>query len=130
MATKENFTDLREDAVWRQTVHRCALPWLERPALAQLVFFNADLMVGMDVLHAWHLGCGRDLTLGLCFESALVAKDRVAYEDALCTWSFWRWPPAKEAGACNEAFEDLLFEIKHVGGIQTFYEGQPEPQEG
>ena len=65
MASKQpplSFTDVAPSAVWRPTIQNCSLPWSKPPALAKLRFFNRYLMVGMDILHAWYLGCAPDLS--------------------------------------------------------------------
>ena len=61
-----NFTDLSPDAGWRETIFSCPPPWTVLPALAKLRFFEVK-MVSIDLLHAWHLGVARDLTLGCYF---------------------------------------------------------------
>ena len=59
------FTDLSLSAAWRDTVYNCPAPWLAKPALADLRFFSRAF-IGMDLLHVWYLGVGRDLRLVLC----------------------------------------------------------------
>ena len=58
-----NFTDLSDEAAWRATVFRCPPPWQVEPEFAKLDFFHLG-MLSMDVLHVWHLGIARDLSLG------------------------------------------------------------------
>lgn len=57
-----NFTDLSDDAPWRQTVFNCAPPWRHPPAFSSLKYFSV-CKIGLDLLHIWHLGVCRDLTL-------------------------------------------------------------------
>ena len=72
-ATKGNtdmhhtYTDVRETAPWRATMWT-TLPWLrtEVPELTGIRGFDVR-MLASDLLHTWHLGCGRDL-LGSCMK--------------------------------------------------------------
>ena len=58
-----NFTDLSDEAGWRETVFSCPPPWRRPPAFQQLQYFDCK-KIGLDLLHIWHLGVCRDLTLG------------------------------------------------------------------
>ena len=58
-----NFTDLSDSAEWKKTVFKSPTPWHHPPAFAKLQFFCIE-KVGLDLLHIWHLGVCRDLTLG------------------------------------------------------------------
>ena len=51
-------TDLSVSAGWRCDVARP--PWNSEPSLMQVEGFSLAL-VGLDLLHIWYLGCGRDL---------------------------------------------------------------------
>jgi hypothetical protein len=46
---------------WLLTVGHNGDPWEIRPALADLPGFDIRWMLGVDVLHVWHIGIGRDL---------------------------------------------------------------------
>ena len=52
------FTDVTEQATWRFQTACC--PWNTPPALLQLHNFSLQ-NIGLDILHCWHLGVGRDL---------------------------------------------------------------------
>ena len=54
-------TDLSENAEWRRSVATCPWPANSPPAIVELENFSMQT-VGLDVLHIWNLGCGRDLT--------------------------------------------------------------------
>lgn len=51
-------TDLSSHAPWKTLTPGC--PWLEDPAILELRNFSMAT-VGLDILHIWHLGTGRDL---------------------------------------------------------------------
>lgn len=51
-------TDLSSLADWKRLTS--SSPWLEEPAILKLHNFTMAT-VGLDVLHIWHLGTGRDL---------------------------------------------------------------------
>lgn len=59
---EHNYSDLSDGAVWKSTVLNCNHPWREEPALASLQWFSIK-KVSMDLLHVWHLGVARDLSL-------------------------------------------------------------------
>ena len=61
-----NFTDLSDDAGWKQTVFSSPPPWRRPPAFHGLNFFGPD-KIGLDLLHIWHLGVCRDLKLAQLF---------------------------------------------------------------
>lgn len=54
-------TDLSENAEWRRSVPTCPWPASSPPAIVELGNFSMAT-VGLDVLHIWNLGTGRDLT--------------------------------------------------------------------
>ena len=51
-------TDLSPEAAWRRLVP--TPPWHREPEILQLKHFNLAL-VGLDIMHVFYLGCGRDL---------------------------------------------------------------------
>ena len=51
-------TDLSPEAAWRRLVPKP--PWDREPEILQLKHFNLAL-VGLDIMHIFYLGCGRDL---------------------------------------------------------------------
>ena len=51
-------TDLSEGAGWRTSIPTC--PWRIPPAILELCNFSLPT-VGLDILHIWNLGAGRDL---------------------------------------------------------------------
>ena len=51
-------TDLSPEAAWRRLVP--TPPWHREPEILQLKQFNMAL-VGLDIMHIFYLGCGRDL---------------------------------------------------------------------
>ena len=55
-----NYTNLAPDAPWRSTYMAGPPPWKERPAAAKLDFFDLR-RIGLDLLHIWFLGVGRDV---------------------------------------------------------------------
>lgn len=59
------FTNIQSDAPWVATIYRDA-PWAIRPALACVDGFSLK-MLSVDILHAYHLGCGRDMC-GSCIK--------------------------------------------------------------
>ncbi|CAK9016362.1 Uncharacterized protein SCF082_LOCUS13147 [Durusdinium trenchii] len=54
-----SFTNVHPTAPWMATIYQDS-PWLVQPSLASLQGFNLK-MLAVDILHAFHLGCGRDL---------------------------------------------------------------------
>ena len=56
------YTNLADDAPWKATLYT-SLPWRSQPELTGLVGFDLR-MLQIDLLHAWHLGVGRDLCGG------------------------------------------------------------------
>lgn len=72
-ATKGNtdmtnaYTDVAEHAPWKATLWT-SLPWpiSEVPELTKVTGFDVK-MISADLLHTWHLGCGRDLA-GSCIK--------------------------------------------------------------
>jgi hypothetical protein len=47
---------------WRETIDVSPAPWEDRaPAMASLPGFHLHRTLGLDLLHIWHIGCGRDL---------------------------------------------------------------------
>ena len=58
------YTNINEDAPWRRTEHAHGdPPWEIEPALIGLVGFTI-LTLALDIMHCFHLGCGRDLVGG------------------------------------------------------------------
>ena len=55
-------TDLTETALWRCLVPSC--PWHHEPAVLKLSHFSLS-MVGLDLMHIFHLGMGRDVCASL-----------------------------------------------------------------
>lgn len=53
------YTNVNDDAAWRST-EWTTLPWQRTPELALRRGFSIK-MLAVDLLHAFHLGCGRDL---------------------------------------------------------------------
>ena len=53
------YTNLSPGALWRGTLYD-ANPWDVIPAFANLTGFDVR-MLGMDLLHLFHLGVGRDM---------------------------------------------------------------------
>jgi len=53
------YTDISEGAEWRGTLYS-TVPWEDAPPFSLLPGFNLR-MIGVDILHAWHLGVCRDL---------------------------------------------------------------------
>ena len=55
------YTNCADDAAWRDTIYT-TLPWPDdqEPSLSKLPGFNLK-MLGLDILHVFHLGTGRDL---------------------------------------------------------------------
>ena len=53
------YTDTSDEAAWLNTQY-VDEPWAVRPTLSFLPGFNIK-MLGLDILHIWHLGVGRDL---------------------------------------------------------------------
>ena len=53
------YTNCADDAPWRDTIYT-TLPWDEEPSLSKPPGFNLK-MLGLDILHIFHLGTGRDL---------------------------------------------------------------------
>lgn len=51
-------TDLSSDAAWKSVLPPC--PWSVEPAILELQNFSLGT-VGLDILHIWHIGTGRDL---------------------------------------------------------------------
>ena len=51
-------TDLSDQARWKNIVPSC--PWSVPPSILELQNFSLAT-VGLDVLHLWHIGTGRDL---------------------------------------------------------------------
>eukprot|EP00435_Cladocopium_sp_Y103_P033071 s2703_g8.t1 len=70
-ATKGNvdmtntYTDVRDQAPWKAT-EWATVPWATVPELTHVRGFHIQ-MLASDLLHTWHLGCGRDL-LGSCLK--------------------------------------------------------------
>ena len=54
-----SFTNLNDGCPWMGTLFQQD-PWSIKPSLADLEGFNLQ-MLSVDLLHAFHLGCGRDL---------------------------------------------------------------------
>ena len=54
-----SYTNLHPGAAWRNTIWT-SLPWVQTPELANCRGFDPT-MLAADLLHVWHLGCGRDL---------------------------------------------------------------------
>ncbi len=54
-----SYTNTSSDAPWLQTEYR-DLPWDVQPTLSLLPGFRIE-MLGLDILHIFHLGVGRDL---------------------------------------------------------------------
>ena len=54
-----SYTNLHPGAAWRNTIWS-TLPWVETPELANCRAFDPRMLAG-DLLHIFHLGCGRDL---------------------------------------------------------------------
>lgn len=52
------FTDITDEAEWRSQVP--TVPWDVVPSLLQIHNFSL-MSAGIDLLHSWHLGLGRDL---------------------------------------------------------------------
>ena len=61
------YTDVAEHAPWKATLWT-SLPWpiSEVPELTKVTGFDVK-MISADLLHTWHLGCGRDLA-GSCIK--------------------------------------------------------------
>ena len=55
-----SYTDVSDDAAWRGTIGQME-PWDSQPCLLRVSGFSWSLMIGIDVLHAWHIGHGRDM---------------------------------------------------------------------
>ena len=53
------YSNINDDAPWRPTEYT-RLPWGVQPALALLCGFSLS-MIGLDIMHAFHLGVGRDV---------------------------------------------------------------------
>jgi len=53
------YTNTASDAPWLQTEYQ-DIPWDVEPSLARLPGFRIE-MLGLDILHIFHLGVGRDL---------------------------------------------------------------------
>ena len=66
-----SYTNVADDAPWKMTEFATE-PWSEMPAYALLPGFSLR-MVGIDILHAFHLGIGRDLIGSVIRE---MARDR------------------------------------------------------
>ena len=65
------FTNVREDAPWANTLFSTA-PWHVYPKLMEIKYFRLD-MVMFDLMHIWHLGCGRDVA-GTCIKELTKAR--------------------------------------------------------
>ena len=65
------FTNVREDAPWANTLFSTA-PWEVYPNLMQIKYFRLEMVV-FDLMHVWHLGCGRDIA-GTCIKELTKAK--------------------------------------------------------
>ena len=57
-----NYTDLTESARWKDTVFKSPPPYSVPHALTRYRFW-VDKMIGLDILHIWHLGVGRNVRL-------------------------------------------------------------------
>ena len=57
-----SYSNVDGAAPWRNTVYQCDPPWPRgcTPSLTGISGFHIR-MISIDVLHAWHIGCGRDL---------------------------------------------------------------------
>ena len=66
------FTDTRECAGWKNTLFASA-PWKVLPELMLLRGFGLGF-ISFDLMHTWHLGCGRDLAASTIKE---LVKQRV-----------------------------------------------------
>ena len=54
-----SYTNIASTAAWRDTIYTTA-PWEDEPALSKLPGFSIR-MLAIDILHVFHLGCGRDI---------------------------------------------------------------------
>jgi len=56
-----SYSNVSDDAPWRSTMYS-QLPWPNHvvPSLTSVLGFSLK-MIGVDILHIWHLGVGRDL---------------------------------------------------------------------
>ena len=56
-----SYSNVSEDSPWRSTLYS-QLPWPQHvvPSLTGILGFSIK-MIGVDILHIWHLGVGRDL---------------------------------------------------------------------
>ena len=83
------FTNVRKDAPWANALFSTA-PWHAYPKLIEIKYFRLD-MVMFDLMHVWHLRCGRDVA---CIKkltkarSLLVATSRKA---PICIQSMTFW---------------------------------------
>ena len=55
-----SYTNIAPAAPWRDTIYDGSTPWDEQPSLSKLPGFDLR-MLGLDILHIFHLGVGRDL---------------------------------------------------------------------
>ena len=79
-------TDITADATWRAEAHRTPV-WDEKPSVAELRSFSADV-VSLDILHIYHLGCGRDVAasvLCILLKKGLVQGRNALYSD-MCSF--------------------------------------------
>ena len=53
------YTNIAETAAWRETTY-AVCPWEDPPSLSMLPGFQLQ-MLSIDILHVFHLGCGRDI---------------------------------------------------------------------
>ena len=53
------YTNIAETAAWRETIYTMC-PWEDEPSLSKLPGFQLQ-MLSIDILHVFHLGCGRDV---------------------------------------------------------------------
>lgn len=72
-------TDLNPEATWRLSPSDC--PWATPPAILDLDNFSLST-VGLDILHIWHIGTGRDLASSIL----LVLLRRGAFPGANVAW--------------------------------------------
>jgi hypothetical protein len=49
------------DGPWTFAPLMQSVPWNTEPAFAKLLFFCLLLSIGIDLMHCWHLGVGRDV---------------------------------------------------------------------